>query len=48
MPIGPKLAGKDLDKFRAFVAEFDRKRNAMPLGGGPQQLVDASKNSGTR
>jgi murein DD-endopeptidase MepM/ murein hydrolase activator NlpD len=48
MPIGPKLAGKDLEKFRTFVAEFDRKREAMPLGGGPQQLVDASKNSGTR
>jgi murein DD-endopeptidase MepM/ murein hydrolase activator NlpD len=48
MPIGPKLAGKDLDKFRAFVAEFDRKREGMKLGGGPQQLVDANKNSGTR
>jgi murein DD-endopeptidase MepM/ murein hydrolase activator NlpD len=48
MPIGPKLAGKDYDKFKAFVAEFDRKREAMPLGGGPQQLVDATKNSGTR
>jgi len=48
MPIGPKLAGKDLEKFRAFVAEFDRKRNAMPLGSGPQQLVDAGKTTGTR
>lgn len=47
MPIGPKLAGKDLEKFRAFVAEFDRKRKAMPLGG-PQQLVDAGKATTTR
>ncbi len=48
MPIGPKLAGKDLERFRAFVTEFDRKRNAMPLGTRPQQLVEAGKDSGTR
>ncbi|MGE0154406.1 MAG: peptidoglycan DD-metalloendopeptidase family protein [Reyranellaceae bacterium] len=48
MPVGPKLVGKDLEKFRAFVAEFDRKRQAMPLGGGPQQLVDAGKDNRTR
>jgi len=48
MPIGPKLAGKDLDKFRAFVAEFDRKRNAMPLGESAKQLVEATKGSATR
>lgn len=48
MPIGPKLAGKDLDKFRAFTAEFDRKRDAMPIAGGPQQLVEAGKTGATR
>lgn len=48
MPVGPKLAGKDLEKFRAFVADFDAKRKAMPLGQGPQQLVEAGKSSTTR
>jgi len=48
MPVGPKLAGKDLEKFRAFVSDFDAKRKAMPLGEGPRHLVDAGKTSDTR
>jgi len=42
MPVGPKLAGRELQKFRDYMSAFDRNREAMPFGPpAPQQLVDA-------
>lgn len=45
MPIGPKLAGKDLARFRELMARIDKERATMPNGPQPQNLVDASKAS---
>ncbi len=43
MPVGPKLAGKELQKFQDYRNASDRNRNAMPFGPpASQQLVDAS------
>jgi murein DD-endopeptidase MepM/ murein hydrolase activator NlpD len=42
MPVGPKLAGRELQKFRDYVNAFDRTRQNMPFGPpSPQLLVDA-------
>ncbi len=44
MPVGPKLAGRELKKFRDYVAAFDHHREGMPLGPPTTQLlVDAGK-----
>ncbi|MEO8559983.1 MAG: M23 family metallopeptidase, partial [Rhodospirillales bacterium] len=44
MPVGPKLAGKELQKFRDYIGAFDRNREAMPFGPPVmQQLVDTGK-----
>jgi murein DD-endopeptidase MepM/ murein hydrolase activator NlpD len=39
MPVGPKLAGRELQKFRDYTAAFDRNRNAMPFGPPTSQLL---------
>jgi len=42
MPVGPKLAGRELQKFRDYMNAFDRNRDSMPFGPpAVQQLVDA-------
>jgi murein DD-endopeptidase MepM/ murein hydrolase activator NlpD len=44
MPVGPKLVGRELQKFHDYVAAFDRNRQNMQLGPPTTRLlVDAGK-----
>lgn len=41
-PIGPKLAGRDLARFRDAIAALDRQRDYMPLTTAPRRISQAT------